>query len=153
ELRDSAIKVCAVVGFPLGKMSSAAKLDETALALKDGAREIDMVINLGALKSGDDRYVYNEIRALAEICHDNGALLKVIHETCNLTEQEKIFACELSVEADADFVKTSTGFGSGGATLEDVALMRKVVGPDIGVKASGGVKEIIQARAFRAAGA
>lgn len=131
-------KVCTVVGFPLGATSTKAKVEETKEALKDGADEIDMVINIGRLKDHDDEYVQNEIHALKEACGNH--ILKVIIETCLLTEEEKVRACVLSKNAGADFVKTSTGFSKGGATREDIALMRKTVGPDMGVKASGGVK-------------
>ena len=137
-LKDSDVKVCTVIGFPLGANTTAVKVYETADAVKNGADEIDMVINVTMLKDGHYDYVLNEIKAIKEAC--NGKLLKVILETCLLTDEEVVKACELSVEAGADFVKTSTGFSTGGATVHHVALMRKTVGPNVGVKASGGVR-------------
>lgn len=131
------VKITTVVGFPLGAMSTAAKAYETKCAIEDGASEIDMVIEVGRLKEKDYDYVLNDIKTVKESCGDN--ILKVIIETCLLTEEEIVKACELSVEAGADFVKTSTGFSTGGAKASDIALMRKTVGPDIGVKASGGI--------------
>ena len=151
ELEGSDVKVCTVVGFPLGQMSTAAKAAETMLAVADGADEIDMVINVGALKDKEYEIVLSDIKAVKKAC--GNALLKVIIETCLLTEEEKMNACELSKEAGADFVKTSTGFSTGGATAEDIALMRKTVGPDIGVKASGGVRDSKGAIAMVEAGA
>ncbi|MCZ7591335.1 MAG: deoxyribose-phosphate aldolase [Kiritimatiellae bacterium] len=140
-LRDSRTKVCAVVGFPLGAMAPQAKALETRQALRDGAKEIDMVINVGALKSRDDATVLRDIRGVVESCKDSRALCKVILETSLLNEEEKIRACQLSMKAGADFVKTSTGFSSGGATAEDIALMaRTVASKRLGVKASGGVR-------------
>ena len=138
-LEGSDVKVCTVIGFPLGAMSTAAKCLETATAVQDGAEEVDMVINIGKLKDGEDDYVRNEIKAIKEAC--SGRLLKVIIETCLLTDEEKVRACKLAKEAGADFVKTSTGFSTGGATVEDVALMRRTVGEDLGVKAAGGVRD------------
>ena len=138
-LEGSDVKVCTVIGFPLGAMSTAAKCLETATAVQDGAEEVDMVINIGKLKDGEDDYVRNEIKAIKEAC--SGRLLKVIIETCLLTDEEKVRACKLAKEAGADFVKTSTGFSTGGATVEDVALMRRTVGEDMGVKAAGGVRD------------
>ena len=138
-LEGSDVKVCTVIGFPLGAMSTAAKCLETATAVQDGAEEVDMVINIGKLKDGEDDYVRNEIKAIKEAC--SGKLLKVIIETCLLTDEEKVRACKLAKEAGADFVKTSTGFSTGGATVEDVALMRRTVGEDMGVKAAGGVRD------------
>ena len=138
-LKDSDVKVCTVVGFPLGQMSTKAKAAETKQAVEDGADEVDMVINVGALKDGDYDIVLADIKAVKEACGQ--ALLKVIIETCLLTDEEKVKACELSKEAGADFVKTSTGFSTGGATPEDVALMRKTVGEELGVKASGGIRD------------
>ncbi|ARK20376.1 deoxyribose-phosphate aldolase [Sporosarcina ureae] len=138
QLKGTDVLVCTVIGFPLGATTSAVKAFETKDAVANGAGEIDMVINIGALKDGDDEWVESDIRAVVEAA--NGTLVKVIIETCLLTDEEIIRACELSVKAGADFVKTSTGFSTGGATVEDVALMRKTVGPDIGVKASGGVR-------------
>ncbi len=151
QLSGTDIKVCTVVGFPLGQMSTETKALETAYAVESGADEIDMVINVGALKDGSDAEVLADIRAVRAVC--KGKTLKVIIETCLLTEEEKIRACELSVRAGADFVKTSTGFSTGGATVEDVALMRKTVGPDIGVKASGGIRDAKTAQAMLDAGA
>ena len=135
RLKGSGVKVCTVIGFPLGQMSTRAKAAETGIAVEDGADEIDMVINVGALKDRDYETVLTDIRQVKEAC--GGALLKVIIETCLLAEEEKVKACELAVEAGADFVKTSTGFSTGGAVCEDVALMRRIVGESVGVKASG----------------
>ena len=151
QLKGTDIKVCTVVGFPLGQMSTKAKAFETACAVADGAQEIDMVINVAALK--DEKYdvVAEDIQAVKAACGD--ALLKVILETCLLNKEEIVKACELCVEAGADFVKTSTGFSAGGATAEDIALMRKTVGPDVGVKASGGVRDAETAMAMVEAGA
>lgn len=150
-LKDSDVKVCTVVGFPLGQMSTKAKALETQCAVEDGADEIDMVLNVAALKDGKYDVVLEDIKAVKAAC--GNALLKVILETCLLTKEEIAKACELSVEAGADFVKTSTGFSTGGATAEDIALMRKTVGPDIGVKASGGVRDSKGAMAMVEAGA
>jgi deoxyribose-phosphate aldolase len=136
----SEVTVCTVVGFPLGATPTKNKLAETQLALTEGAREIDMVLNIGALKDKDDDVVREDIKTLADLCHEKDALLKVIFETCLLSDEEIERASKLSVEAGADFIKTSTGFNSEGATLEAVTLMRKAGGPDIGVKASGGVR-------------
>lgn len=147
------VTIATVVGFPLGAMSTAAKAYESKCAIEDGASEIDMVIEIGRLKDGDYDYVLEDIKKVKEACGDN--ILKVIIETCLLTEEEIIKACELAVEAGADFVKTSTGFSTGGAKAKDIALMRKTVGPDIGVKASGGIHtkeealEMIEAGASR----
>ena len=152
-LRGSNVPVCTVIGFPLGATLSDVKAFEARRAIFNGAREVDMVINIGALKSGDDCTVEDDIRAVALAAHENGVLLKVIIETALLTEDEKVRACLASKNAGADFVKTSTGFAKGGATVEDVALMRRVVGADLGVKASGGVKGIEDARAMFEAGA
>ncbi len=140
-LKDTDVRVAAVVGFPLGAMSSAAKQFETEDAIKNGASEIDMVINVGFLKSGDYDAVRDDIKGLAEICHKNGAILKVIIETCLLTDEEKIKVCQLSAQADADFVKTSTGFSTGGATCEDVKLMKANIPDTMEVKASGGIRD------------
>ncbi len=137
-LLDSEVKVCTVIGFPLGANTTKTKVYETKQALKDGADEIDMVINVSALKDKKYDYVKNEISKIKKVCKNK--ILKVILETCLLTDEEIIKACELSLEAKADFVKTSTGFSKGGATVEAVALMRKTVGDKCGVKASGGVK-------------
>ena len=137
-LKGSNVKVCTVIGFPLGATLPSVKVYETKEAVREGADEIDMVINVSQLKAKNDAYVYQEIKDIKAAC--DGKLLKVIIETCLLTDEEKVRACELSVKAGTDFVKTSTGFSTGGATAEDVALMRKTVGPHIGVKASGGVR-------------
>ncbi|MDA9470827.1 deoxyribose-phosphate aldolase [Enterococcus sp. 5H] len=138
ELKGTGIDVCTVIGFPLGANTSETKAFETKNAIANGATEVDMVINVGALKSGDLDTVEADIRAVVEASGD--VLVKVILETCLLTKEEIVKVSELSVKAGADFVKTSTGFSTGGATAEDIALMRKTVGPDIGVKASGGVR-------------
>ncbi len=138
ELRGTDVKVCTVVGFPLGAMSTKAKAFEAENAVKDGADEIDMVINIGEVKEKNDEAVYNDILAVRKACE--GKVLKVIIETCLLDDEEKVRACLLSEKAGADFVKTSTGFSTGGATAEDVALMRKTVSDKVKVKASGGVR-------------
>ena len=151
ELQGSDVRVCTVVGFPLGQMSTKAKAAETRIAVEDGADEIDMVINVGALKGGDDAVVFEDIRAVRKACE--GKVLKVIIETCLLNEEEKVRACRLAMEAKADFVKTSTGFSTGGATKEDVALMRKTVGDTMGVKASGGIRDREKAVEMLEAGA
>lgn len=137
-LKDSQVKVCTVVGFPLGAMTSAAKAFEAEEAVKNGADEIDMVINIGALKDGDASFVEEDIRTVKKACKDK--LLKVIIEACLLTDEEKITASMCAKRAGADFVKTSTGFSTGGACIEDVRLMRKTVGNEMGVKAAGGVR-------------
>jgi deoxyribose-phosphate aldolase len=142
RLATSKVSTCSVVGFPLGVNQSAVKAAEMRLAIGDGASEIDMVINIGALRSGLSETVGKEIEQLAAVAHASNALLKVIIETCLLTDEQKILACQLAKEAGADFVKTSTGFSTGGATEADVALMRATVGPEIGVKASGGVRSL-----------
>ena len=151
ELQGSDVRVCTVVGFPLGQMSTKAKAAEARIAGEDGADEIDMVINVGALKGGDDAVVFEDIRAVRKACE--GKVLKVIIETCLLNEEEKVRACRLAMEAKADFVKTSTGFSTGGATKEDVALMRKTVGDTMGVKASGGIRDKEKAVEMLEAGA
>ena len=138
-LQGTDVKVAAVVGFPLGAMTTAAKIFEAKEAVENGASEIDMVINVAKLKDGEFEYVENEICLIKEAIGDN--VLKVIIETCYLTDEEKVKACELSLVAKADFVKTSTGFGTGGATYEDVKLMKSVVGANAKVKASGGVRD------------
>ena len=138
-LQGTDVKIAAVVGFPLGAMTTAAKIFEAKEAVENGASEIDMVINVAKLKDGEFEYVENEIRQIKEAIRDN--VLKVIIETCYLTDEEKVKACELSLVAKADFVKTSTGFGTGGATYEDVKLMKSVVGDNAKVKASGGVRD------------
>ena len=150
-LKNTEVKVAAVVGFPLGAMTKEAKVFEAGEAIKNGASEIDMVINVGKLLEGDFEYVEKEIRAIKEAIGEN--VLKVIIETCYLTDAQKIKACELSLKAHADFVKTSTGFGSGGATYEDVALMKKVVRESAKVKASGGVRDRETAEKYIALGA
>lgn len=152
EVRGSGVEVCSVVGFPLGVMHSAAKAFEAEKAMEDGATELDMVLNVGALKGGDLKTVEADIRAVRQTA-EKPAILKVIIETCLLTEEEKIRACEIAKHAGADFVKTSTGFAGGGATVEDVVLMRKVVGYETGVKASGGIKDWSTALAMIKAGA
>ena len=151
QLKGSDVKTCVVVGFPLGAMSTAAKAAETKLAVADGAQEVDMVINIGALKDKDYESVKQDIGAVVNAAAP--AIVKVIIETCLLTDDEKKIACKLSVEAGAHFVKTSTGFSTSGATAQDIALMRSVVGPDIGVKASGGVRTREAAEQMVAAGA
>lgn len=151
ELKNSDVKVAAVVGFPLGAMSKDAKVFEAKKAIEDGASEIDMVINVGALKDKEYEYVRDEIKEIKEAIGSN--VLKVIIETCYLTEEEKVKACELSLEAKADFVKTSTGFGTGGATFSDVELMKKIVGNNAEVKASGGVKDLETAKKYIELGA
>lgn len=152
-LRGSDVPVCTVIGFPLGATVSDVKAYETRRAIFNGAREVDMVINVGALKSGDDCAVEEDIRAVAEAAHENGVLTKVIIETALLTDDEKVRACIAARNGGADFVKTSTGFSTGGATVEDVNLMRQTVGSSLGVKASGGVKGIDDARKMFEAGA
>ncbi len=150
-LEKSEAKVCTVIGFPLGAMSTESKAYEAKMAVQAGADEVDMVINIGYLKNHDDDLVQDDIAQVKKAC--GNALLKVIIETCLLTDEEKVRACRLSVASGADFVKTSTGFSTGGATVEDVKLMRKTVGPDIGVKASGGVRTYADALAMIQAGA
>lgn len=151
SLKDSDVKVCTVIGFPLGANTSAVKAFETKDAIANGADEIDMVINIGALKAGNDALVLDDIKAVVDASGDK--LVKVIIEACLLTDDEKVRACQLSKEAGADYVKTSTGFSTGGATVADVTLMRKTVGPDMGVKASGGARSYEDAIAFIEAGA
>jgi deoxyribose-phosphate aldolase len=152
-LAGSGVLVCTVVGFPLGATFTQAKVFETEMVLRHGASEVDMVINVGALKSENYDLVKSDIAAVAGACHKGGAILKVIIEAALLTDHEKEIACQLAMSAGADFVKTSTGFGPGGATVEDVALMRKVVGPTLGVKAAGGIRTYEDAKAMIAAGA
>lgn len=152
QLADSDVKVCTVIGFPLGANTPETKAFETTNAIENGATEVDMVINIGALKDKDDELVKRDIEAVVNAA-SNKALTKVIIETSLLTEEEKVRACELAVQAGADYVKTSTGFSTGGATVEDITLMRKTVGPTIGVKASGGVRDTKGADALIAAGA
>lgn len=152
-LENSPVKVCTVLGFPLGATLPEVKAFEAQRCIALGATELDMVMNLGALKSRQLDLVKDDIAAVVNVAHPLGALVKVIIETGYLTEEEKVTACQLARAAGADYVKTSTGFGPGGATVEDVALMRRVVGPEMGVKASGGVKTASEARAVIAAGA
>jgi deoxyribose-phosphate aldolase len=153
QLEGTKVIVCSVVGFPLGATSTESKVCETASAIRQGAREIDMVLNIGELRSGDFEAVKVDIAAVAEACHSKGAILKVILETALLDDRQKIEGCELTVAAKADFVKTSTGFSTSGATVHDVALMRRTVGPAIGVKASGGVRTLEDFERMVAAGA
>ncbi len=152
-LKGSPVKVCTVIGFPLGATSTDAKVFETQNAIQNGATEIDMVINIGALKSRDLELVASDIRSIVQAAHQGGAIVKVIIEAALLTDEEKTIACLLSKEAGADFVKTSTGFASGGATVEDVTLMRRVVGPAMGVKAAGGIRTLEDAENMIKAGA
>jgi deoxyribose-phosphate aldolase len=152
-LAGSGVPVCSVVGFPLGATPSEVKVYEALRAIADGAAEVDMVINIGALKSGDHDAVERDIAAVARACHASDVHLKVIIEAALLTDEEKVTACELAAAAGADYVKTSTGFGPGGATVADVALMRRTVGPDMGVKAAGGIGTYDDAAAMIAAGA
>lgn len=153
ELAGSGVKVCTVIGFPLGAMATDAKRAEAEIALRDEATELDMVLNVGALKSGEYDAVRSDIIAVVEPAHAAGALVKVILETCLLTDELKVLAARLAVEAGADFVKTSTGFGSAGATAADIRLMRATVGAGIGVKASGGIRTLEDLRTMVAAGA
>jgi deoxyribose-phosphate aldolase len=152
-LKDTDVKVATVVGFPLGAMSTEAKVFETEDAILQGATEIDMVINIGELKADELANVAHDIRQVVRVAHQYDAIVKVIIETCLLTEEEKIKACLIAKSMGADFVKTSTGFAGGGATAEDVRLMRAVVGPEMGVKASGGVRSLADARVMIEAGA
>jgi deoxyribose-phosphate aldolase len=153
HLRGTGVVVCTVVGFPLGATLADVKAYETRRAIYDGAREVDMVINVGALKSGDDCAVEYDVRQVVEAAHEHGVLVKVIIEAALLTDEEKVRACLAAKRAGADFVKTSTGFAKGGATVADVALMRRTVGQEMGVKAAGGVKGLDDARAMVEAGA
>jgi len=153
ELTGSPVKICTVVGFPLGATSTEAKVAETAAALRSGAQEIDMVINVGALRSGDHEAVKLDIQQVVKVSHEAKAIVKVILETALLDDNQKAIACTLAKLADADFVKTSTGFGPSGATAHDVALMRSVVGPEMGVKASGGIRTLHDLQTMKAAGA
>jgi deoxyribose-phosphate aldolase len=153
QLKGSPVKACTVAGFPLGAASTDAKVAETAAAVRDGAQEIDMVINVGALRSGDLETVKSDIRRVVETAHKGGAAVKVILETALLTDAQKETACDLSKSAGADFVKTSTGFGPGGATAKDVALMRARVGESMGVKAAGGIRTLEDLNAMVEAGA
>jgi deoxyribose-phosphate aldolase len=153
ELSGSSVKVCTVVGFPLGATSTEAKVCETAAALRSGAQEIDMVINVGALRSGDTDAVKSDIRSVVRVAHEAGAIVKVILETALLDDTQKTVASTISKAAGADFVKTSTGFSTSGATVHDIALMRAAVGPHLGVKASGGIRTLEDVQAMTAAGA
>jgi len=152
-LKGSNVLVCTVVGFPLGATSTESKVFETQKAIRDGATEVDMVINVGALKSREYELVERDIASVARACHAAGAILKVIIEAALLTDEEKVAASQLAKVAEADFVKTSTGFGPGGATTHDVELMRRVVGPKMGVKAAGGIRTYEDAQRMIAAGA
>ena len=152
NLKGTDVKVCTVVGFPLGATTTESKVFETLQAVASGATEIDMVINVCALKSGHIKGVEQDIQALVAAC-EGKALLKVIIETCLLTDEEKVLACQIAKRCGADFVKTSTGFSTGGATVEDIALMRETVGPEMGVKASGGIRDYAKAKAMVEAGA
>jgi deoxyribose-phosphate aldolase len=152
-LRGTGVKVCTVIGFPLGANEPDTKAYEARRAIFDGASELDMVINVGALKSADDELVGRDIAGVVEVAHEVSYLCKVILETGLLTEEEKVRACLLAKQAGADFVKTSTGFSKGGATVADIALMRRVVGGEMGVKASGGVRDLKQAQDMIRAGA
>ena len=153
HLRGSNVRVASVVGFPFGAGTTDVKAMEARRAIRDGAREIDMVINVGALRSGDHELVRRDIEKVADACREAGAICKVIIETALLTDEEKVVASHLAKLAKADFVKTSTGFGPGGATVHDVLLMRETVGPKLGVKASGGIRSTEDAREMIAAGA
>ena len=153
ELHGTPTKVCTVVGFPLGANTTGTKIAEAAGAIRSGAGEIDMVMNVGALRSGDAVSVRNDIRGVVQAAHDAGAILKVILETALLSDAQKRAACDIAKESGADFVKTSTGFGPGGATAGDITLMRATVGPDMGVKASGGIRTLEDLKNMVAAGA
>jgi deoxyribose-phosphate aldolase len=153
RLAGSGVAVCTVVGFPLGANTTVIKVQEAQQAIADGATEIDMVIQIGALKAGDHQAVQDDIAAVSSACHAGGALLKVIIEAVLLTDEEKVTACRLAQAAGADFVKTSTGFAGGGATVADVRLMRQAVGPEMGIKAAGGVHSYADAMAMVEAGA
>jgi deoxyribose-phosphate aldolase len=152
-LEGSSVPICVVVGFPLGATPTEVKVFETQQAIREGASEVDMVINVGALKSRDYELVERDIASIARACHAGNAILKVIIEAALLTDEEKVAACQLAKVAGADFVKTSTGFGPGGATVDDVAMMRRVVGPTMGVKAAGGIRTFADAQKMIAAGA
>jgi deoxyribose-phosphate aldolase len=152
-LKGSGVPICTVIGFPLGATATDVKVFETQQSIRDGASELDMVINVGALKSRDYELVERDIASIARTCHAASTILKVIIEAALLTDEEKVAACQLAKVAGADFVKTSTGFGPGGATAEDVALMRRVVGPSMGVKAAGGIRSHADAQKMIAAGA
>jgi deoxyribose-phosphate aldolase len=153
ELAGSAVKVCTVVGFPLGANMTAIKVAETEAAIRAGAQEIDMVLNIGELRGGNDDAVREDIRAVVKAAHAGGAIVKVILETALLDDHQKATACTLAKDAGAEFVKTSTGFAAHGATAHDVALMRRVVGAEMGVKASGGIRTLEDVQSMTAAGA
>lgn len=152
-LADSPVKVCTVVGFPLGAMTPKAKAAETAIAIENGAQEVDMVIHVGALKNDELSHLHHDISAVVAECQLNNVLSKVIIETSLLTDDEKVIACRVAKDVGADFVKTSTGFSSGGATVADIRLMRETVGAEMGVKASGGIRDLKTALAMLEAGA
>ena len=152
QLKGTDVTPCCVIGFPLGATLPEVKAFETAAAIRDGAKEVDMVLNVGALRGGETQTVLDDIRAVVDAAKGK-ALVKVIIETCLLNDEQKVLACKLAKEAGADFVKTSTGFSTGGATIEEVRLMRETVGPDMGVKASGGIRSKADAEAMIAAGA
>ncbi len=152
-LKGTAVAVCTVIGFPLGATSTAAKVAEAEEAIAQGAREVDMVIPIGWLKAGDQEYVSKDIAAVVKAAHEGQAICKVIIETALLNDDEKVAACRIAAQAGADFVKTSTGFANDGATIADVALMRRTVGQSVGVKASGGIRSLADAEAMIAAGA
>lgn len=152
-LRGSDVKVCTVIGFPHGTHRTAIKVAEAKQALADGCTELDMVINIGKLLSGDEDYVRDEIRQIVQVAHEAGALVKVILETCYLTDAQKVTACHLSEEAGADFVKTSTGYGTKGCTIQDLQLMRRSVSERVQVKGSGGIRDLDTVLSARAVGA
>lgn len=152
-LKGSDVKVCTVIGFPHGAHRTAIKVAEARQALADGCTELDMVINIGKLLAGDEAYVREEIRQIVEVAHEAGALVKVILETCYLTDEQKVIACRLSEEAGADFVKTSTGYGTKGCTIEDLKLMRRSVSDKVQVKGSGGIRDLDTVLSARAVGA
>ena len=152
-LAGSDVKVCTVIGFPHGSHETAIKVAEANLALEEGCTELDMVINIGKMIAGDTEYVKNEIKLLADAAHEKGAILKVILETCYLTDEQKIACCHLAEEAGADFVKTSTGYGSKGCTIDDLKLMRAAVSANVRVKGSGGIRDLDTVLSARAVGA
>ena len=152
-LKGSDVKVCTVIGFPHGSHETAIKVAEAKLALEEGCTELDMVINIGKMIAGDTLYVKNEIKLLADLAHAHGAILKVILETCYLTDEQKITCCKLAEEAGADFVKTSTGYGSKGCTIDDLKLMRAAVSANVRVKGSGGIRDLDTVLSARAVGA
>lgn len=153
KLRGSRVKICTVIGFPLGATSSRAKACEAAQAFQDGAQEVDMVLNIGRLKTGDETFVLNDIRSVTAIARQHGGITKVILETALLEDREKLRGCQLAKEADADFIKTSTGYSKAGATVDDIRLIRSAVGASMGVKASGGIRTHRLARELVEAGA